>query len=748
MQALSFDTESERFGRGLMAPPMACLTWCQDGGTGLLHVRDSEATLRRWLDSDLHMYGLNTAYDAGVCAAQFPRLMVAVFEAYLAGRFHDVGIDQRLIDIYHGELDGRLVPNPYYNAELPARGKNKPLKWRKNRYALSELAFRLWDERMLKGADSWQLRYDELIPIYPASLWPEDAQHYAIYDSVTTERVRLHQRAHWAADEAYSLDDVLRDSGRQASYAFALHLQSCRGVLTDEPACIELVKRAQAEVIRCRDVCLEAGLVRKEKGKYVKTIAAARDYMLGAVLRTYGLADDADHKQLLLGHIAHLMTTVDELPKNYTFHLEWPDDESDAVHEVNLKLTASGEISLDAEACKGVHDPLLQAYATYTSATSIMSKAKDMLKGARQPLQCRYQSLVETGRTSCSKPKAPLVGVQMQNFSREAFVNELEETLPGMRECVIARRGYVLGSIDLPNAEMRGLAQRAIWELGHSVMADTLNSGRNVHLALAAEYFYAHGKISYEQAKALKAAGDPDMISAAQFAKIPNFALGGGAAAGTMIPWGRAMKPEPVLLSPEQAKFAFDGYHGQWTEVRPLHKSIKVKLKKGGGRYISEAALSGRLRLIDRYTVGCNDLFQPLATGDAAKASLPWLAAEAYTGREYRQDLNTGRLHQTGRRSALYGAYMVAWLHDEVLYEFMESRVDEQAHRAGEIQMQAFNRYIPDVPVSMDGMEAALMDKWSKHAVPIRGPDGSLRVYGRDYMSAKLSEKQHVISLH
>lgn len=748
---LAFDTETALMRPGLAAPPLACASWCdEDHNSGLYHARDSLEPLRRWITSGWHLYGLNMPYDMAVAAAEFPELLEPIIEAYLDCRVHDVGLDQRLTDIANGELDGRWEDNPDFDPSQPMKGKNKPRRWRKNKYALAELAKRLWGEYINKGADTWRLHYGALrelgVPVdctrpgcdhaamlaceHPSDLprygellcsYPMRARKYAIEDAVKTMDVHLFQLEHSQIAGGYTIDDVLVDSGAQAQANFALHLQSCRGIRTDGARCRALVGAAEIEIDRCRALCVDAGLVKGTKtGKWQKKQAPAREYMIGALLRSSGIIDCPEHRQWLVEQVAHFVNTVDELPKDRHAHFSWPDE--DELTEVSVKLTKSGEISLDAEQCKDANDPILRAYATFTSATSLRSKAKRMLLGATIPLQTRYQTLVATGRTSSSKSDQPLIGDNFQNFRRNAMVSELGLELPGQRECIKARDGYVLCSIDGDNAEMRSEAQIAIWSEGYSNLADSLNRGEDAHLALAAGQLLKQ-TLSYNEAQKLYKAKDPEVDNARQFAKVPNFALLGGARALTMIPYAKGMN---ITLTEPRAHELYGAFHNQWTEIAPMHAKIRQALRQGGGSFVMQQWVSNRLRLIDRYTVGCNGPFQSL-TADAFKSSLLWLAAECYTGKEYAIGPDGWRVQQTGKLSPLAGSYPILFCHDEDILELLESaHTHEAAFRARDIIVQGYNRFTPDVPMTA---EPTLMRYWYKSAKSVYDEKGRLVVW-------------------
>jgi DNA polymerase I-like protein with 3'-5' exonuclease and polymerase domains len=564
MTCIAFDTETALIQPGLLAPPLACMSWANEQlGSGLWHVKHTEKNFRKLLESDTTLVTLNGAYDMAVSAAEFPALLGPVFEKYGShAGVVDVGLSQRLIDIARGELGGHTSRNPSTGELVKTR----------HSYSLSGL-----HERHGFGAlekELYRRGFGALIDT-PLHEWPADARKYAEHDAVATMRVHLAQQE-WL--------EWLADTYAQARAAFALHLMSCRGIRTDAVQCAWLQRECEAEIERCRDLCLKAGLiVTDKKNGFKKATKAAKERMRGV---------------------------CDEL-------------------QIEPKKTDSGDVSLDAEACNDSGDSVLMAYATYTSASSLRKKTARMAFGAIGPLQTRYEVLVTTGRTSSSAPMYPLVGDNYQNLRRNAMEDELGHVLPGQRECFIPRPGYVFCSVDLDNAEMRAMAQICIWKVGYSKLADALNSGLDTHLALAAS---ALGISDAEAIRRYKLA-EKAIEHERQFMKIPNFSLLGGAGALTMIPYAKKQKP-PIIITRDEAWRLYNVFHGRWTEVGEYHAQIKAAC--GRGMTTFESFVSGRQRGLCWYTAACNQGFQAL-TGDASKAALLPIQYECYVDK--RSDL-------------------------------------------------------------------------------------------------------------
>jgi hypothetical protein len=211
----------------------------------------------------------------------------------------------------------------------------------------------------------WRMRYAELSGV-PLAAWPEDAKAYALRDAEAT----------WAAyrgqDDRYP-PELLADQFNQARKAWALHLTSVWGLRTSLRGVLQLEKGAIEELDRLAELLEDSGLLRKDRSRDTKA-AKAR---IVEVCEAQGLEP---------------------------------------------RLTKTGAICLDSEACKASGDPILEAYADFTSYTKVLSSDVKMLKaGIFEPIHTRFD-LATTGRVTSSKPN-------VQNPRR----------LAGVRECFVPR---------------------------------------------------------------------------------------------------------------------------------------------------------------------------------------------------------------------------------------------------------------------------------------------------------------------
>lgn len=153
-----------------------------------------------------------------------------------------------------------------------------------------------------------------------------------------------------------------------------------------------------------------------------------------------------------------------------------------------------------------------------------------------------------------------------------------------------------------------------------------------------------------------------------------------------------------------------------WPETRPFFDHVNQQIGYRGS-FTLEQVRSGRLRGDVGYCDGCNSYFQGLAA-DGAKAAMWMISQECYLG-------FGDAWPRDGRApSPLFGARVVAFIHDEFL---IEARDDANAGAAGDrlaaVMVEGMARYIPDIPIKA---EPVLMRRWLKGAKTTRDANGTL----------------------
>ena len=395
-----FDTETHRFRPGTMAPPIVCVQWCVDDGAAQLMTRRGEfahasgalappsgntfsSLLAYWINQGATLVGHHIAYDMATLCAQDAELVPLVFAAYKRNQVTDTLLRQQLADIGRGKLRGCFhgpawVPIQYDLGSVGARhgykvDKNDP--WRLHYDLLSDVPLADWpgftatvaDER--KGAK----------PGDEVRLVGEQAIEYALGDPLATRAAYVGQAQRYPAE-------LLVDEFSQARKFWALDLASYWGLRTSLRGVQSLESGARERHEELGAMLLEASLVRP---KSRRDATLARDTK--AAKERMRRASDG----LGLEH--------DGFP---------------------LRLTKSGEVCLDSDACNSSGDPLLEAYAEFSSMSKVLSNDVEMLrKGTVVPMHTRF-NIAETGRVTSSGPN-------VQNMRR----------LPGVREAFVPR-GY------------------------------------------------------------------------------------------------------------------------------------------------------------------------------------------------------------------------------------------------------------------------------------------------------------------
>lgn len=500
-------------------------------------------------------------------------------------------------------------------------------------YSLGALHERYGFGAIAKGEDTWRKRYGELIDV-PKSQWPQAAIDYPLMDALATQRVDKAQ---------FKFIELLEDGAAQARAHFALHLCSIRGMITDGAMCDQYVLETKAEIERCRKLLEAEKIVRPNGAKDTKAAKARMERVC-------------------------------------------------AEFDIPVKKTAKDGISLDAEACRDSGDPVLQAYSTFTSAKTILTKAELLKLGSSGiPLQTSFEVLMNNGRTSSRAPSAPLIGNNFQNIPRGGK----------LRECFIPRPGFVYCSVDYTAAELHTVAQVQLWALGKSKLATALNNNIDVHCQLAATILGC----PYEEVVANKKVGK--YAKARQLAKAGNFG-GWGFMKGKRFAQTvnkNAEKPEDRITVAE-ADMILAAWEKTWDAQDYFAWCRQMCGENGRGWATIRQFISNRVRGRIDFQALANTWFSGLAA-DGAKAALWDLTEECYTD----------------ETSVLYGSRPLLPIHDEVIAEIPIEVQHEAAYRMRDVMVDSFNRYTPDVPVRA---LPAIMKRWYKAADEAFDSNGKL----------------------
>lgn len=379
-----FDYETFMIVPGLQAPPPVCMSfaWGRDSPT-LVHARGRilwqqlEEALR---DKAVLLIAHNAAFEVLVTMAARPEWTPLIFQALREGRIRCTRVREKLIRVARGDHE---------------RG-----------FALDDLT-EAYSLPMVDKGFHGRTRYG-LLWGTPICDWPQEYIDYALGDIAVRE----------IYDEQEKVDPQwLADQGPRMRARVSLSLTSAWGFPTDRKLAKKLYESTKVKLEGYKDEILAAGLARYESKpegiKVVTTVKAATERILAAY--------EADGREAPRNE-----PTEAQLRKIYKEHDEVP--RPGATVQGMLKeleengIFPEGSVSLNEEACQLSGDPLMMAYSYYKQSATLMSKFARL---TRTPIQCFYNELVSTGRTSSTQGDDPgpgepwsAYGMQVQNLPR------------------------------------------------------------------------------------------------------------------------------------------------------------------------------------------------------------------------------------------------------------------------------------------------------------------------------------------
>jgi len=489
------------------------------------------------------------------------------------------------------------------------------------RWSLADLVKKYLGEEVTgkHGPDVWRLRYHELDEV-PVLEWPPSAIAYAMDDVDFTARL-------WTRLGVYASEVGLPripDEENQVRAAWSLHLASCWGIRTDGAAVDALEAKLRKSVSEVQAQAATLGLIRPNGTKNVSAIRARVDAAYG-----------------------------EDAPK-----------------------TAKGSTRTDTATLAGSCDLILVRLSEIAADEKELSSFVPTLRaGVDRPINPRWNTLVESGRVSCSRP----------NLTQQPRRS-------GVRECYVPRAGYWFATADYSFAELCTLAQTCVDWFGESALAYTINAGRDPHRATGATLL----GLDYETFDERFRAGDKEVKHARQLAKALNFGFPGGLGAATFVEYASATYG--LDIDEEQARELKRTFVSTYPEMARYWRKITDSLSDGGGSFTAALVRSGRIRGGLGFPNGCNYFFQgPVA--DGAKRAFYLLTKESRTEPD----------------SPFYGSKPLILMHDEIISEVPIDLAAQAAERVAEVMVETLSEVCPDVKISA---EPALMRRWYKGAEP------------------------------
>ena len=650
MKLTAMDTETFPIKPGLLAPRIVCFSWGQR-----LHPVYGKYDAIQSDKIDLHLelrdHGLLRLARLLGDSTQHLTIHNAPFDLACAA----ADMPQLVPLIFDAYADGRIHCTVSRQKIIDVAAGMR--KWRRVRgqvkpatYSLADLVELYFQERLEK-VDTWRVKYG-LLDGVPVSEWPKEAVEYA--ESDASWHLKL-----WEAQDAEMCEMIgepLPNLKETAQSAWALHLMSCWGIRADPAAVEKFVDTCQHEIAKMHDELADTGIFREpdKQGKRSRVMAEIRRRV----------------------------------------------EATCAKQGRPVPTTPTGQTQTDKETLENSEDPALQVLAESMSFEKHLGQwGPVLLEATTRPVCCRYNELVETGRTSCSA-QSNGDGTNIQNPPRKGDV----------RPAIVPRRGWVFVSTDADTIELRAHAQNCLELVGWSDMADALldqhkNKGPDLHIRMGASILEID---PYEALERMRA-GDEEIADARQFGKIPNFGFPGGLGAEAFVTYAAGQMSRKRFLKwfgsnwDDQVAFARD-VRAKWFETyrenrdyfRLCGDMVDEDTREGTIRQL----MSGRVRGGARFTAIANGFFQG-RVADAMKEVLFQLARECYAD----------------ETSVLFGSRPVMFLHDEPIVEHPDDEtLTYRAERQQQIVVEVLNKWMPRIPCTS---KAVATRRWYKGADPV-----------------------------
>lgn len=618
---LAIDLETELIGSGRLAPRIACVSIYTETEHLLLNASDGALYVAKWAQTTQgRLIGHNIAFDLFALIRSEPKLAPIVWTLYDNKRVYDTGIHERLYALYHGWSQHPAIGRPIVS----------------NGVSLAQLA------KGLCGIDMGDTKFDPNSPRFnygplidtPIEEWPQSSIDYALNDSRITYQVYIAQQ-----EKTVQLDHVDRENRELYSFSlqvqadWALHHLRAWGLRTSKETVAAWHKKLTNEKDQITKELISAGLL-NENGK--RNMSAIRNVI-----------------ELSYGNKA-------------------PRTEKGAIQTSNEVLEDSGE-------------PILLKLAEWLSIDKLLGTFGSTIEsGTVYPISPRWNVLVRSGRTSCTKPN-------LQQLPQKG----------GVRECFTPRAGYCYVGADYSTAELVALAQICLNLNIPSEMAKAITAGQDLHLALAANL----ANVSYEKALELKSQGDANILKLRKLSKIPNFGLSGGLSAGGLTNFAKGYGMTLDLEEAEQLKKA---WFQRWPEMKNYFEQVRRDVHKE----FTIQHTSKRKRGAVGFTDGANTYFQGLVA-DGAKKALYDVVRACFMDRS----------------SILYGSRPVLFIHDEIILETPLEQAPKAGDALADIMIKAMKQFIPDLPVLVDAWASM---KWTKGLESVRESNGDLTIQHKD----------------
>ena len=335
---------------------------------------------------------------------------------------------------------------------------------------------------------------------------------------------------------------------------------------------------------------------------------------------------------------------------------------------------------------KDIDEPIINDFLDYQHTDKIISTyLNPKMVHADGRYHPRFNVMVRTGRTSCTKPN-------VQNPPKEG----------GIRELMMAPPGEVIGAADYSQVELCALAQDCWIRYKYSRMRELINQDLDLHAWYAGRYLklitpandYDGTDESADKLRPLLKKIKAEQGKVRDRAKVLNFGAAGGLTAKSYLNRLRDQGIMDVTLAEAE------DLHKNWFEAFPEMKDhMRARqVADAPEEYFSYESdtLTGRCRTFCSKNSACNFRFQGLVS-DGAKYAL-W---------------------------ALWRARfkLANFVHDEIHAFLPVSEAPELLKEMERIMVEQMRIVIPDVKIKTEGH---LMYRWSKKAKALYDASGRM----------------------
>jgi len=735
---IGFDTETELMGPENLTPAIVCISVSQGENQHLASIADPkdmglDETIDLILEDDAIKVGCNTAYDLAVICAHRPELFPVVFKALEEGKFADIIIREKLLNLTsHGQLEF---------IELP--GHVQPLSYSLASQVKHYLGVDLSEDK--NSPDSWRKNYKELADI-PSAQWPQDAYSYAVDDAVYPERIWYLQEEKRREQIEQTGIDPFKVERFRTEVSFCLYLLSARGMA------VNAEEKARIEDMLQRELAPEK-LALLVEHKILRPGTSPQPYANGSKKHVKGCPKKwtTEDGQEVECDCPPKMTRGSKESINKTKLQAYVRKLAAKNPDIELRYTAptdkfpEGQLQVNAEWLTDFAylDPTLEQY-----------QARQKLQKLVTTEIPRMNWTDEKGETVSAHVVHPCFDVLKKTGRTSSFASKnypsfnCQNVDPRVRNCLEARDGFLLFSSDYSQMELVTLGQKLMDLFGSSVLADKINENKDVHAYLGAQIAY----LSDEQFRAIcleEGCDSPDKIYDAfqeckgcgipeieafhknyrTLAKPTGLGYPGGLGPDTFRKYAKATYG--VVVDLQQATQLRDVWHQTFPEMKAYFNWITTqcedtrngpkivkKIVKGVEREVKQSryAYTSPMGL---YRAGCDYC----AAANGAGLQTPG-AEGALQGL-----VNVVRAcYDPSRESVLHGrVFPLLFVHDEIIGEVVDDDMKHECcQEIARLMIEGLKTVTPDMTVKA---APVLMRKWDKRADPVFDENGKLTVW-------------------